>query len=276
MIVPMWGKENVLLAKLDKSGQVKPTTLYQELCKLIEEFEPTLVIMANRVNIFSVNQNDDVHARQCLALLDAIVKNYQCTVIMPGHPSLGQLASGSGSSGSVQWSNGCRHRLYLSRPKKNNSAEDSPSEDDRDKRILEVMKANWGPQGVGLMLRWTDWFFQADDEDLMLQPEPGETPAEAKKRAHEEQVANAEHEFLRMLDRATAQGIALSAQPTSRTNAATMFARNAAFSDCHFRGDLGYRILVQAMTNLFKKGTIKTVPFGPKSYGKFCIVRAKK
>jgi RecA-family ATPase len=267
LILPMWGKENVLWTTLDSKGQVTPTKLYRLVCKVIEEFKPTLVITANRVNIFAVNQNDDVQARQCLALLDAIVKDHQCTVIMPGHPSLGQIASGSGSSGSVQWSNGCRQRLYLSRVKKSKNEDEAPTLEERDQRVLEVLKSNWGPQGNGIKLRWIDWAFKAEDEDLMIEEMAPEVRRELE-------LERAEEEFLRMLAKAEEQGVAVSAQPTARTNAATMFARNAAFAQCQFRGDSGYRLMAQAMANLFENGAIQNVPFGPVSHGKFRVVLA--
>ena len=57
-------------------------------------------------------------------------------------------------SGSTAWSNSVRSRLYLHRP-------DGVSidGDDDDARILEVMKANYGPIGQRFELRWCDGRF---------------------------------------------------------------------------------------------------------------------
>jgi RecA-family ATPase len=259
-IVPMKGQKDTLWAKLGRGGQVITTALYDAMCKLIGEFKPTLVMVANRVNIFSVDQNNDAQARQCLALLDAIVEDYQCTVIMPGHPSLGQLASGTGSSGSVQWSNGCRQRLYLSKPKKNDDDDRPPSEAERNTRILEVLKSNWGPQGDGIRLRWVDWAFKAENEDLMIVPEPGETLADTKQRLHENEIMRAEKEFLRLLVKANKQGVTVCATETARNYAPTLFSRDA---NCSFKG--GKAVLRQAMDNLFEKAVLKSVEYGPPS-----------
>jgi hypothetical protein len=169
----------------------------------------------------------------------------------------------------VQWSNGCRQRLYLSYPKKNGVSEDHPPESgkNKNKRILEVLKSNWGPRGDGIELTWNDWFFYAENEDLM-----SESSEAAETQARANQMARAETEFLRMLVKAEQMNMVLSSQPTARTNAATMFARDAVFSECLFRGDSGYGLLKQAMANLFANGAIENVPFGSPSQHKFRIV----
>jgi hypothetical protein len=103
----MLGRDTVL-AKFDsKAGVVRPAPLFTSVCQLVEKFKPALTIVGNRVNIFSVNQNEDSQARQCLNMLNSIIVEYGTTVVMPGHVSAGQLTTGTGSSGSVQWSMVC-------------------------------------------------------------------------------------------------------------------------------------------------------------------------
>jgi RecA-family ATPase len=107
-IIPQAGKDTVLAVFDQKRGVVKPTALYFAIKKMVEEFKPALVIVGNRVNIFSVNQNDDAQARQCVQLLTAIAIECNTAVIMPGHVSVAGMFNDTGTSGSVQWSNGCR------------------------------------------------------------------------------------------------------------------------------------------------------------------------
>jgi hypothetical protein len=140
-ITPLAGKDTVLAVFDSKSGVVKPTPLYFEIKRMVEDFKPALVIVGNRVNIFAVNQNDDAQARQCVQLLSAIALENNCGVILPGHVSVAGLASNSGTSGTVQWSNACRSRLFLSRV----VDKEERAEVDTDARLLEVRKANWGP-----------------------------------------------------------------------------------------------------------------------------------
>ncbi|TPL87117.1 AAA family ATPase [Mesorhizobium sp. B2-3-12] len=67
------------------------------------------------------------------------------SVIALGHPSVSGKTSGTGTSGSTQWSNAVRSRLYLRYPDKT----------ERGKiRELETMKLNYGPKGSVLKIRW--------------------------------------------------------------------------------------------------------------------------
>jgi RecA-family ATPase len=80
--------QTVLAAYDSKSGMVQPTKLFFDVVKMIEEFRPDLVVLGNRVDIFSVNQNEDAHAKQCIQLLTWICEQYGTTIIMPGHVTL--------------------------------------------------------------------------------------------------------------------------------------------------------------------------------------------
>ncbi|RUY28911.1 AAA family ATPase, partial [Mesorhizobium sp. M7A.F.Ca.US.001.04.2.1] len=68
------------------------------------------------------------------------------SVIALGHPSVSGKTSGSGTSGSTQWSNAVRSRLYLRYPDK---AERGTI------RELETMKLNYGPKGSVLKIKWS-------------------------------------------------------------------------------------------------------------------------
>lgn len=67
------------------------------------------------------------------------------SVIALGHPSVSGKTSGTGTSGSTQWSNAVRSRLYLRYPDKT----------ERGKiRELETMKLNYGAKGSVLKIKW--------------------------------------------------------------------------------------------------------------------------
>ena len=98
-IVPLVGKDTVLAVFDSRAGVVKPTPLFESVRQEIAAFKPTLVIIGNRVNIFSVDQNSDAQARQCLGLLFGLCTEFPgTTVIMPGHVSLEGMRSGRGDS----------------------------------------------------------------------------------------------------------------------------------------------------------------------------------
>ena len=258
MIVPMVGLNTVLGVYDSKSGIVQPTPVYESVKNLIADFRPALVIVGNRVNIFSVNQNEDAHAVQCLRLLNAFCVEYGTAVLMPGHVSIRGGDTGTGTSGSVQWSNGMRARTFLRRPK---DQEDDPN---TDKRELQVMKINWGPSDSQINMNWSNGLFVADGITV-IKPEPGETDDDARKRQHSELEADIEKEFMNMFNKAVAMGIRMSSQPKATNNPATLFARGEQFTECKYRSDKGFKQLNAAMGRLFMRGKIISRPYGPPS-----------
>lgn len=255
MIVPMFGKDTVLAAWDSKSGTVQPRPLYDSVRNKITEFKPGMVIIGNRVNIFSVNQNEDAQARQCLGLLNALCLEFNTTVIMPSHPSLrGGGSEGDGTSGSVQWSNGVRLRSYLSRvitkDDDNKEVEENPNQ-----RMLEVKKSNYSARGMSVVLNWTNGTFQQDPVTLTYPT----SDAEARK---DKAALDEENEFLRMLDTKLERKINISPDPTSRNGAPTLFSRDLM---CKYRGKPGRAILAAAMERLYDKKMIHSVEYGPPS-----------
>src|SRR5262249_51039085 len=251
-IVPLVGKDTVLAVFDSRLGVVKPTPLFESVRQEVAAFKPTLIIVGNRVNIFSVDQNNDAQARQCLQLLFGLCTEFVgTTVIMPGHVSLSGMQSGRGDSGTVQWSNGCRARLLLERVTK---ADDDDSEPDQDARVLKVKKANWGPDKNEIKLCWSRGLF-VPDTDTDIEPEKkiwsfGDVAA----------LLNDEEEFLRMLN--LHKGAKLSPWPTAQNNAAKVFAED---SRCKLRGKAGRAKLKSAMERLQTKGIIEVVETGPQS-----------
>src|SRR5258708_32847047 len=124
---------------------------------------------------------------------------------MAGHVSkAGMKEDGDGTSGTVQWSNAVRHRLWLRRPTK----KEIENGNDKDDRILQVMKSNWGSDGSAITMRWQDGVFVAENENRVVL-----SNAELVQREKDD-YQRAEDEFLRMLDKAEAQKHNLSAHPT--------------------------------------------------------------
>jgi RecA-family ATPase len=263
-IVPCFGKPTLLA--YDRKGIVVPTPLFDEVRKLIDSFKPALTIVGNRVNIFSVGQNDDAQARQCVGLLNSLVLAFDTTVIMPGHASkTGLQEGGDGSSGSVQWSNALRHRLWLRAPTKKEIDEGDHSKDDR---ILQVMKSNWGPSGSALTMHWQDGVFVAENENRPVIGNVG------LKQQQDEDYARAEDEFMRLLDKAELQRHNLSASPTSNNNAPKLF---SADSECRpeFKGKGGRKKLAAAMDRLFEKKAIEIAQYGYPSDRTYRLARVK-
>jgi RecA-family ATPase len=258
-IFPLLGKDTILATYESKKGLVRPTPLFSTTCKQIEEFKPTLVIVGNRVNIFAVNQNDDSQARQCVSLLSAICLGYNTTVIMPGHVSLSSQRTGEGTSGTVQWSNAMRQRLYLRRIK--DTEDGKEVEPDPNMRELEVMKANYAPTGTIVSLEWSEGLFKSDN-------------AKVKQQSREEEVeqqSKDEDEFMCMLDSLVGKQH-VSSYLNAPNYAPTYFSKD---SVCRLRGHKGKERLAAAMQRLHRKGIIDTVTEGPPSRERSRIVRKK-
>jgi RecA-family ATPase len=253
-IVPMIGEDTVLAVFNSRIGKIEPTLLYQSVCNLIAEFRPLLTIVGNRVNIFSVNQNEDAHARQCLGLLTSLCVKYRTTVIMPGHASLRGLQSGDGTSGSVQWSNGVRMRTFLRRPKE----EDEGDKPDTNQRELEVMKVNYAPTGTVISMWWTPI---SDSSKLGLFTIPF-SMQEGKQRTQEQDDIRANDDFIRLMQWFTKNNINVSADDSSKNNAPTLFSRH---ETALHKGKSGRAIYRRAMFRLLDAGGIQNEEFGPTS-----------
>ncbi|HEX3945336.1 MAG TPA: AAA family ATPase, partial [Rhizomicrobium sp.] len=147
-IVPLVGEESIL-GKPDSDGSVSPTALFHALESRIKTLRPVLVILDTLSDVFGGDENIRVQSRQFVSLFRRLCVRFDTTVLLLAHPSLYGINSGSGTSGSTGWSNSLRSRLYLERVKGKDNSEDDP-----DARILRCKKANYGPTGTEIHLRW--------------------------------------------------------------------------------------------------------------------------
>jgi len=115
--------------------------------------------------------------------------------------------------------------------------------------VLEVVKANYGPVGETIMLRW--------DNGLFL-PVAGQSTLE--KLAREQKVDNL---FLMLLNRWTEQGRAVSDKAKANTYAPGAFA-----SEPEAKADnVTKQEMAAAMDRLFRAGRIHSAAYGPPSRG---------
>src|SRR5262245_38203252 len=85
-------------------------------------------------------------------MLRGLAIDHDCAVLLLSHPSQTGLITGSGTSGSTAWNNSVRSRLYLEVVDKDPSAS-----------VLKVVKANYGPVGEKIDLRWDDGVYGIDN-----------------------------------------------------------------------------------------------------------------
>ena len=138
------------LAIVDPSGALTFTPFFFELEAAARNHGARLIVLDNAGDLFTLNQNDDVHARLAVnSVCGRLARNLAATVLLLRHPSRAGLTSGDGDAGSVAWTNAFRSRLYL-------DYEQAAEGDEPDKfaRVLSHRKSNYGAQSDDIKLRW--------------------------------------------------------------------------------------------------------------------------
>jgi hypothetical protein len=169
------------------------TDFYRELEATVEALRPRLVILDTAADLFAGDFISMPHVRQFLkTALGGLCVRHGCAVLLLAHPSQSGKNSGDGGGFSVAWHNSVRSRLYLRRPKS-----DDP-EQVRDRRIIEVKKANLAADGTTIAIRYSNGCFVPDDEPLE------ETPVDRSVKAPGKLAFKA-LEYIRSLDPAAAR-----------------------------------------------------------------------
>ncbi|AFL52164.1 RecA-family ATPase [Sinorhizobium fredii] len=235
--------EDAALATEDKKGRVATTTLYQRLELSLENIKPLLIVLDNLADVFGGNEISRAQARQFIGMLRRLAIRFNCYILLLGHPSLTGINSGTGTSGSTAWSNSVRARLYLHK-----QIGQDGSEADQSVRVLETMKANYGPRGEPINLKWDCGRYICTDK----RPRAGSDIGKADK---------ARRIFLALLRLHNDLGINVSANPTANNYAPKRFY-------VHPKNDnVSSKMLETAMFELLEKGQIASVPYGPPSAG---------
>lgn len=145
--------EDAILGTFDRAGRLAATGLFGEIEAQVVRDAPALIVLDTLNDLYAGDENDKAQARQFIGLLRGLAIRHNCAVMLLAHPSKSGMSSGSGDSGSVAWSNSARSRLYLSREERDGY------EPDPNARILTTMKANYGPKGGALRLRYQGGVF---------------------------------------------------------------------------------------------------------------------
>jgi RecA-family ATPase len=152
-LIPMAGRD-ALLAESNKASRIVYTRLFTKLKAEVELLKPRLVVIDPAADVFGGDEINRSQVRSFVSGLSALALECDCAVVLLSHPSLTGLNSGTGTSGSTAWSNSVRSRLYLQAVK-----------DDPDRRVLKVVKANYGRTGEEIKIRWDDGVYVVDTGD---------------------------------------------------------------------------------------------------------------
>ena len=193
-------------------------------------------------DFFAGNENARPQARQFIHALSSIAAEIDGAVLLTAHPSLSGLGTGSGMSGSTAWSNSVRSRLYLTRPK------DDDTEDNE--RVLRRMKANYAGIGDEIYLTWAHGVFTH---------QPQKTGIDAAARR-----AKAKRVFPALLATLIKEGINVSPSPkAAATYAPTLFSKRPKDE----REELLRDDFQTAMRALLADGVIEVEEHGPATRG---------
>jgi RecA-family ATPase len=239
---------DVVLGAPNPSGFIQQTELFAGLVKAARQIRPSLIAIEAAADVFGGNENDRAQVRQFIALLRRLAIESGAAVVLIAHPSLSGMMNGKGTSGSTAWNNSVRSRLYFT------SGKEKDDDAGSNVRELKVMKANYGPEGEVMRLRWQRGLFV-----------PVTSPSTVQQAAAE---AAAENIFLHCLDLKRGQGIEVVHTP-GNSYAPAVFARMTQAN--------GYtsRKLAQAMERLLDAGRVRVdIVGGPPSKPKKAIVRA--
>jgi RecA-family ATPase len=179
------GLENILMSF--PRGQPTLTPLFDELIRQVKAFAPILVIIDTAADVFGGNEISRPEVRAFIAdCCGRIARESGAAVLLLLHPSKAGMESGRGDGGSTAWHNSMRGRWYL-----------KPAEDgDVERRVLDLMKAQYGPPGTSLQLRWRDGAFEIDKGGSSRRNTPDETKiiAEVERAFRESEPWSAHHQ----------------------------------------------------------------------------------
>ena len=244
-LFPRLGLENELI-EFDRAGNPKLTKFYHQVHEAAFDYHAGLIVLDVLVDLFG---GDEIRRRQVRAFMRPLLglaADLDAAVVITSHVSQAGIQSGGGHSGSTDWSNAARSRLYLNRP--NN---EQCSEIDSDARLLTRKKANFASVGDTIKLRWKD--------GLLI---PEESASSYFRRS-------ADETFLALLDAVTAEGQKVSPKSRASNYAPAFFMRRPSGD----REDYQRSDFERAMQALLKDGQIKIVPYGPPSADTQKIIR---
>lgn len=232
-------EETELAAFDDDTRRLTFTPLWDEFEAIVMDMRPTIAVLDSLTDLFGGDENNRRQVKTFIHRLRRLARAAGTAIMPIGHVSLsGGQSGGRGYSGSTQWHNSVRSRLFLSKPESD--------EHDPTLRLLAHMKANYGPEQADMRLHLRDGVFEAEEV----------APRTWLGRAAEER--RVDEVFLRLVETYAAEGRRMSPNP-GPTFAPTTFAADPRADGIPARG------LRRAMDRLFAAGRLAVNPVGPPS-----------
>lgn len=146
-------KDNILMSLDRPTWRLKPEPLWHKLVTRCRRTGIQYVIIDTTAKTFGGNQSDPRQVGDYVMEMHKLAILIDGVVILTQHPSMYGRKSGTGESGSVQWENSCRARLYLHNHKTKGL-------------ILEGMKANYSKKPDSIPLEWKFGTFRVREPEI--------------------------------------------------------------------------------------------------------------
>jgi len=242
-------ENDAILAAPHRTTILAKTDKYTRLELNISAIKPKLVILESVADLFAGNEIDRSQVRKFVSLLRELAIKHDCAIMILSHPSVSGLATGTGLSGSTQWNNAVRSRMYFKTIKADDEFDEQSASvlgTGSDFRELQYLKNNRAKQGDSIKLMWTNGLFL---------PEP-----KASEFEQAAQNAKADDVFMSLLRKfiSTEQNVSANKGPTY---APSVFAGEKEAKVAR----LTSKALTTAMERLLADKRIDTENFGPTS-----------
>jgi RecA-family ATPase len=235
------------LVVFDRIGNPTLTPFYKQVRESALDLRARLVALDVAIDLYG---GDEIIRRQVRAFmrpLGALAREIDGAVVVTGHLSQAGIKSDGGHSGSTDWSNAVRSRLYLGRPKADNG---EPT--DQNARVLARKKANFATVGDTVKLHWARGVILPDEF----------TPSQFRR--------SVDDVFMTLLDaHEGANRKPLSESKNAPNYAPRVFARAAASE----RDGYGEPDFARTLERLFRANKIASVDYGRKGDERKKIMR---
>jgi RecA-family ATPase len=233
----------------------KLTDFFDQLEAECKKFDPDFISLDPVADLFGGNENSRVHVRQFVgSCFGTLIRECPrpATGLLIAHPSSSGMSSGSGTSGSSDWNNAVRSRLYFEQVK----AEDGEAPDE-DARYLWRKKSNHARPGDRILLRWRDGVFELAPGVSAM--DPGFLGSRERERC--------DHVFLDLLKKCIAQRGYVSDARSSDKYAPDLFVKR------EDRAGFKRQDFERTMVRLFEAGRIRQSTYTtPSRNVRGCIV----
>jgi RecA-family ATPase len=238
-------EDDATLGRVTPQGKIEATPLFAWMLEQVKAVKPKLAIIEAVVDVLDGDDFKRRAVRSFLKQLRQLTIAGEGAVLLIGHPSVAGITTGSGLSGSTDWHNAVRARMYFTGAKKND-------DDDPNARELQILKNQFGPPGEVVRLVWKNGVYTKPSSTSPIE-------VAAAERAIDET-------FLKCLDAKTAQGINVSAKQ-SRSCPRVMFPKMPEGAA------LKPKAIDEAQERLLSTGRIRAEPYGSASKNLSRLVR---